>query len=130
AKGAFNPLSVPAVLAIDGLALQNWAGSESASAPTLERLVGLVGGPESEGLAMFGLRGADRALNRRALLTDLRNLSTLALQQDSYPGLLWADTVYGGPAMPRATLAAVPALYAAAAVRAEIARAAAAWADG
>jgi hypothetical protein len=129
ANGAFNPLSVPAVLAIDGLALQNWAGSESALAPTLERLVGLVGGRQSEVLAMFGLPGTDRALSRRALLTDLRNLSTLAIQQDSYPGLLWADTLYGGPAVPRRTLAAVPALYAAAPLRGEIARAASAWAE-
>jgi hypothetical protein len=129
ANGAFNPLSVPAVLAIDGLALQNWTGSENARAPTLERLVELVGGPESEVLATFGLPGTDRALSRRALLTDLRNLSTLALQQDSYPGLLWADTLYGGPAVPPRTLAAVPALYAAAPLRAAIAHAASAWTE-
>jgi hypothetical protein len=129
ANGAFNPLSVPAVLAIDGLALQNWNGSESALAPTLDRLVALVGGPESEVLARFGLPAADRALSRRALLTDLRNLSTLAIQQDSYPGLLWADTVYGGPAVPPRTLAAVPEMYAAAPLRAEIARSASAWAE-
>jgi hypothetical protein len=117
------------VLAIDGLALQNWIGSESALAPTLERLVALVGGPESDVLAAFGLPAGDRARSRRALLTDLRNLSTLALQQDSYPGLLWSDTIYGGPAVPPRTLAAVPGMYAAAALRAEIARSASAWAE-
>jgi hypothetical protein len=129
ATGAFNPVSVPPVLAIDGLALQNWIGSESALAPTLECLVALVGGNEREVLAMFGLPSTDRALTRRALLTDLRNLSTLAIQQDSYPGLLWADTSYGGPAVPARTLAAVPGMYAAAALRAELARSASAWAE-
>jgi hypothetical protein len=81
--------------------LQNWAGSESALSGALERLVDLAGAPESEVLAAFGLRSADRAAKRRALLTDLRNLSTLAVQQDSYPGLLWADTLTARGLPPR-----------------------------
>ena len=39
--------------------------------------------------------GDDREVIRRALLFDLRNLGTLGLQQDSFPGLLWADAIYG-----------------------------------
>jgi hypothetical protein len=123
--GAFNPLSVPAVVAVAGLEVQNWAGSENARAPALERLVALAGAPEPAVLAAFGLRGGDRAANRRALLTDLRNVSTLAMQQDSYPGLMWADAVYGGAPLPPSTLAAIPHFYAAEALRTEIADAAA-----
>ena len=125
-NGAFNPLSVPPILAVAGLAVQNWEGSESALAPALDRLVSLIGGPEPAVLATFGLRSADRAANRRALLTDLRNASTLALQQDSYPGLLWSDAVYGGAALPPAAVAAIPHFYATEALRSEIARSAAA----
>jgi hypothetical protein len=123
--GAFNPLSVPAIVAVTGLQLQNWTGSESALAPTLDRLVTLARAPEREVLAAFGLHSDDRAANRRALLTDLRNLATLALQQDSYPGLMWSDAIYGGPPLPPAALTAIPGLYAAEALRAEIARSAA-----
>jgi len=119
--GAFNPVSVPAVLAIKGLELQNWIGSEDAGAPALERLVALARQPERQVLSEFGLSNPDRVASRRALLTDLRNLSTLALQQDSYPGLMWADAVYGGPALSPETLAAVPPLYAAQALRGQIA---------
>jgi hypothetical protein len=128
AEGAFNPLSVPAIVAVTGLELQNWAGSENARAPALERLVTLAEAPEPAVLAAFGLGGGDRAASRRALLTDLRNVSTLAMQQDSYPGLMWADAVYGGAPLPPPTLAAIPHFYAAAALRSEIAGTAAALA--
>jgi hypothetical protein len=127
-KGAFNPLSVPAVVAVAGLEVQNWEGSENAGAPALDRLVSLAAAPEPAVLAAFGLGSGDRGASRRALLTDLRNASTLALQQDSYPGLLWSDAVYGGATLPPATLAAIPRFYATVALRSEIARSAAALA--
>jgi hypothetical protein len=115
--GAFNPLSVPSVLATNGLSLQNWEGSENANAPTLERLISLMARPERDVLDAFGFRNLDRGLNRRELLTDLRNLSTLALQQDSYPGLLWADTLYGQTELQATILSEIPRLYAAEPVR-------------
>ena len=126
--GAFNPLSVPAVLDTAGLRLQNWEGSEDSDAPTLERLIILGKAPEREVLRAFGLGSADRDANRRALLTDLRDVSTLSLQQDSYPGLMWSDAVYGQLDLAPAVLAEVPRLYAAEPLREELAHQAAALA--
>jgi len=120
--GAFNPLSVPAVLDTAGLRLQNWTGSEDSDAPTLERLIALDKAPEPDVLRLFGLAGPDREAERRALLTDLRDVSTLSLQQDSYPGLMWSDAVYGKMDLAPAVLAEVPRLYAAEPVREELAR--------
>jgi processive rubber oxygenase RoxA-like protein len=69
------------------------------------------------------LGATDRALSRRALMLDLRNLGTLGLQQDSFPGLLWADAIYGRAGVPMGpeTLAAIPPMYATVAVRRAIA---------
>jgi hypothetical protein len=62
---------------------------------------------------------------------DLRNLGTLGLQQDSFPGLLWADAIYGRATLSPEAMRAIPALYAASSVRAvlseEIARPNGAW---
>jgi hypothetical protein len=129
-RGIVNPLSVPTILAAPGLALENWSGSEDADAPWLERLVALAGTSEDEAARIFGLqptagpndwfglRGGDRAARRRALLFDLRNLGTLGLQQDSFPGLLWADAIYGRAQLSPRALAEIPNLYAARSVRA------------
>jgi hypothetical protein len=116
-KGIVNPISVPGILAAPGLALQNWSGSENADAPWLERLVKLARRADSDVLAAFGLTATDRALSRRALMLDLRNLGTLGLQQDSFPGLLWSDAIYGRVELPPEALAAVPPMYATVAVR-------------
>lgn len=116
-RGIVNPISVPGILAAPGLALENWSGSEDAAAPWLERLIALAGRPDAEVLATFGLPTTDRGAARRALLFDLRNLGTLGLQQDSFPGLLWADAIYGYTSLPPATLATIPTMYAAAPVR-------------
>jgi len=116
-RGIVNPISVPGILAAPGLALENWSGSEDAAAPWLERLIALAGRPDSEVLAAFGLPAADRGAARRALLFDLRNLGTLGLQQDSFPGLLWADAIYGYTSLPPTALASIPTMYAAAPVR-------------
>jgi hypothetical protein len=126
--GAFNPLSVPPVIDTAGLRLQNWEGSEDSYAPALERLLVLGKAPEAEVLRAFGLGSRDRDANRRALLTDLRDVSTLSLQQDSYPGLMWSDAVYGRMDLAPAVLAEVPRLYAAEPVREELARQASALA--
>jgi hypothetical protein len=123
--GVFNPISVPTVLATRGLRLQNWAGSEDSTAPALERLVELAEAPERAVLSAFGLPLGDKVEARRALLTDLRNLATLSLQQDSYPGLLWSDAVYGGSPLRPGTLAAIPPMYAAQSVRKALAASAA-----
>jgi hypothetical protein len=109
-RGLVNPISVPTILAAPGLALENWSGSEAADAPWLERLLALGG---SAPLATK----ADRGAVRRALLFDLRNLGTLGLQQDSFPGLLWSDAIYGHATLSPAALAAIPKLYAASSVR-------------
>jgi hypothetical protein len=118
-KGLFNPISVPGIVAAPGLALENWSGSENADAPWLARLVALMGRPEAEVLDAFGLGATDPALSRRALLLDLRNLGTLGLQQDSFPGLLWADALAGraGAALAPEDLVAIPRMYATVAVR-------------
>src|SRR4029078_8738179 len=71
---------------------------------------------EGEVLAPVVLPGADRGAARRALLFDLRNLGTLGLQQDSFPGLMWADAIYGHAQLSPAEPAALPATSAAAAV--------------
>jgi hypothetical protein len=113
-RGLVNPISVPTILAAPGLALENWSGSEAADAPWLERLVALGGAaplPPS----------ADRGAIRRALLFDLRNLGTLGLQQDSFPGLLWSDAIYGHATLSPAALNAIPRMYAATSVRAVLA---------
>jgi hypothetical protein len=109
-RGLVNPISVPAILAAPGLALENWSGSEASDAPWLERLTALDGDPP-ETLAH------DREAVRRALLFDLRNLGTLGLQQDSFPGLLWADAIYGHATLSPGAMREIPALYAARAVR-------------
>ena len=124
-RGLVNPISVPAAFGSAGLLLQNWSGSEDAAGPWLDRLLALAGGaPAPEGqptggatLAAFGLPATDPAATRRALLLDLRNLGTLGLQQDSFPGLLWADAIYGHIDLDPHALAAVPPMYAASAVR-------------
>jgi hypothetical protein len=122
-KGIVNPISVPGILSAPGLALENWSGSENADAPWLDQLVRLAGRAEPDVVAAFGLGATDRALSRRALMLDLRNLGTLGLQQDSFPGLLWADAIYGraGADIAPETLAAIPPMYATVAVRRAIA---------
>jgi hypothetical protein len=124
-RGVVNPISVPAVVAAPGLALQNWSGSENAAAPFLERLVTLAGRPEAEVVSTFGLAAPDRAQSRRALLLDLRNLGTLGLQQDSFPGLLWADALGERATLSPAQAAAIPSFYSTVAVRHTIAATAA-----
>jgi hypothetical protein len=117
-RGVFNPLSVPGLLRPAGLAVQNWSGSESSGAPWLEALAALVGQPLAAARAAFGLPEDDLALARRALLLDLRNLGTLGLQQDSFPALLFADSLRGVAHPPAATLRMIPPLYAVREVRA------------
>jgi hypothetical protein len=112
-RGLINPLSVPPLFRTAGLATQNWSGSESAADPWVERLVALA----VEGPARMGLP-AEPALARRALLLDLRNLGTLGLQQDSFPGLLFSEALRARVTVPAATLLAIPPLYAAREVRA------------
>ncbi len=121
--GIVNPISVPGVLAAPGVDLQNWSGSEVASARWLGRVIELGAGSGAEILRLLELPAADlsdlraSAATRRALLLDLRNLGTLGLQQDSFPGLLWADAVYGYANLRPQNLTAIPAMYSAAAVR-------------
>ena len=129
-RGIVNPISVPSALGTAGLSLQNWSGSEDSDGPWLARLLALAGAPSlsrssaADGepavgavLTAFGLPAGDRAATRRALLLDLRNLGTLGLQHDSFPGLLWADAIYGRATIGAADLAAIPRMYAAQAVR-------------
>ena len=98
-RGIVNPISVPGILAARGLALENWSGSEDAAAPWLERLIALAGRPARDVFEAFGIDSSDRGDVRRALLFDLRNLGTLGLQHDSFPGLLWSDAIYGHAAL-------------------------------
>src|SRR5262249_22984967 len=126
-RGIVNPISVPAILAAPGLALENWSGSEDAGSPWLDRLIALAARPAPDVLATFGLPAGDRGAGRRAWLFDLRILGTLGWQQDSFRGLLWSDAIYGHVALSRAATAAVPAMYAAAAVRRALADEAASW---
>ena len=126
-RGIVNPISVPGILAAPGLALENWSGSEDASAPWVDRLVALATRPEAEVLAAFGLPAADRGAARRALLFDLRNLGTLGLQDDSFPGLLWSDAIYGHTTLSPRALAEIPSMYAAAPVRRALAAETAGW---
>jgi len=116
-RGIVNPISVPGILAARGLALENWSGSEDAAAPWLERLLALAGRPARDVREMFGIDSSDRGDVRRALLFDLRNLGTLGLQHDSFPGLLWSDAIYGHVALSAAATKAIPSMYAAAPVR-------------
>jgi hypothetical protein len=120
-KGLVNPISVPPIVSTPGLALQNWSGSEDADGPALERLVKLAQRPEADVVVAFGLAATDRALSRRALMLDLRNLGTLGLQQDSFPGLLWADALNGRVEIQPTTLGEIPPMYATVAVRRAIA---------
>jgi hypothetical protein len=121
--GIVNPISVPGVLAAAGVDLQNWSGSEVASTRWLRRLLELGGAPGAETLRLLALPAADlddlraSAATRRALLLDLRNLGTLGLQQDSFPGLLWADAIYGYTNIRPEELIVIPSLYGAAAIR-------------
>jgi hypothetical protein len=118
-RGIVNPISVPTILAAPGLALENWSGSEAADAPWLERLRALGGPAPTTTTTDMGT--IDRGSVRRALLFDLRNLGTLGLQQDSFPGLLWSDAIYGHTTLSPPALAAIPELYAATSVRAVLA---------
>lgn len=137
--GIVNPISVPGILAAAGVDLQNWSGSEVASPRWLRRLIEIGARPAEESLRLLGLPPAgldaggagagaasfavaDDALRaaastRRALLLDLRNLGTLGLQQDSFPGLLWADALYDRAQVRPEELVAIPALYGTAAIR-------------
>jgi hypothetical protein len=118
-RGLFNPISVPSILAAPGLALENWSGSENADAPWLARLVTLVRRPTVDVLEAFGLGASDPAASRRALMLDLRNLGTLGLQHDSFPGLLFADALAsraGAELTPEEAIA-IPPMYATVAVR-------------
>jgi processive rubber oxygenase RoxA-like protein len=126
-RGIVNPISVPGILAAPGLALENWSGSEDAAAPWLERLIALTGSAAAKLPDAFGLPGDDRGATRRALLFDMRNLGTLGLQHDSFPGLLWSDAIYGQIELSAAATAAIPSMYAAAPVRRRLAAEAAAW---
>jgi hypothetical protein len=116
-RGVCNPISVPPLFRTGGLSLQNWSGSESANDPWLERLVALSDQPLAAVRATFGLPDGDLALARRALLLDLRNLGTLGLQQDSFPGLLWSEALRERVRLPPSAIRAIPSLYAAREVR-------------
>ena len=118
-RGLVNPISVPTILAAPGLALENWSGSEAADAPWLERLLALGGAAPRPTSTATGT--TDRGAIRRALLFDLRNLGTLGLQQDSFPGLLWSDAIYGHATLSPTALGAIPKMYAATSVRAVLA---------
>jgi hypothetical protein len=124
-RGLVNPISVPTILAAPGLALENWSGSEAADAPWLERLLALGGAAPLTTTTATATATAtatiDREAVRRALLFDLRNLGTLGLQQDSFPGLLWSDAIYGHATLSPTALAAIPRMYAATSVRAVLA---------
>ncbi len=123
--GLVNPISVPGILAAPGLALENWSGSEDADAPWLERLLALARQSETATVAALDLGTSiplDREAVRRNLLFDLRNLGTLGLQQDSFPGLLWADAIYGRVDLSSEALLAIPRLYATVAVRSVLSR--------
>ena len=120
-RGLVNPISVPTILAAPGMALENWSGSEAADAPWLARAVGPAGQPPSALATALGLPSNDPEAARRALLFDLRNLGTLGLQQDSFPGLLWADAITGHAGLSTRALEQIPALYAARSVRAMLA---------
>jgi hypothetical protein len=120
-RGLVNPISVPAILAAPGMALENWSGSEASDAPWLERALALAREPEDAARAALGLPAGDREAARRALLFDLRNLGTLGLQQDSFPGLLWADAITSHADVSARALEQIPPLYAAASVRAMLA---------
>ena len=128
-KGIVNPISVPSVLTWAGVELQNWSGSEIASARWLGRLGALAGTGAEDVFARLDLprtgladaRAPAASAARRALLLDLRNLGTLGLQQDSFPGLLWADAIYGNASLDAAALASIPPLYGAASIRRVIA---------
>ena len=82
-RGIVNPISVPGIMAAPGLALENWSGSEDASAPWLERLIALAGRPEPEVIETFGLpdggsgRGPARAAVRPAQPRHARACSTI-----------------------------------------------------
>ncbi|HEY7376615.1 MAG TPA: hypothetical protein VIF57_30935 [Polyangia bacterium] len=128
-RGIVNPISVPGIFAAPGLALENWSGSEDAAAPWFDR-------PSAqEALRKTTVQAAvgeeryqqDRASARRALLFDLRNLGTLGLQQDSFPGLLWSDAIYGHVQLPAEAMAAIPAMYQAEDVRGAVGAAALFW---
>ncbi|HEY4185396.1 MAG TPA: cytochrome c3 family protein [Polyangia bacterium] len=126
-KGIVNPISVPPILPWAGMDLQNWSGSEVASARWVRRLLAL-GGDANGVLRQLGLpamTGADPrgwSALRRALLLDLRNLGTLGLQQDSFPGLLWADAIHGNATLAADALVAIPPMYVAAPLRRVIER--------
>src|SRR6185295_16800148 len=122
----FNPISVPGLLRTGGLALQNWSGSEASEEPWLDRLAALLGGTSDSVLRFLELPTTHRALARRALLLDLRNLGTLGLQQDSFPALLWSDALHGTATLAPDDLAAIPPLYAARDLRQVLADSAAA----
>jgi len=129
-RGVVNPLSVPNAFGVAAVDLQNWSGSEVASSRWLAALEAQMKLPEAAVLAAFALppfengpRGPDTSAARRALLLDLRNLGTLGLQQDSWPGLLFADAIYGfAPPQPGSALPRLHRLYAAADVRTTLAR--------
>lgn len=137
-RGVVNPISVPGILAASGVDVQNWSGSEVASARWLARLLELggAGAGSRAGVAATSVRAGEilaalelplprsgdddlvaASATRRALLMDLRNLGTLGLQQDSFPGLLWADAITGRATLDPAMVAAIPHWYAAGAVR-------------
>jgi hypothetical protein len=126
-RGIVNPISVPGIMAAAGLALENWSGSEDAAAPWLERLIALAGRAEPDAIETFGLPVGDRAAARRAVLFDLRNLGTLGLQHDSFPGLLWSDAIYGHTTLSPTAAASIPSMYAATSVRAEVQNETAIW---
>ena len=120
-RGIVNPISVPGIMAAPGLALENWSGSEDAAAPWLERLFALTGRTALEVTDIFGLPYGDRGVARRDLLFDLRNLGTLGLQHDSFPGLLWSDAIYGHAVLSPRAMEAIPKMYATVWVRVELA---------
>jgi hypothetical protein len=128
-RGIVNPISVPGIFAAPGLALENWSGSEDAAAPWFDRPAAQEALRTTRVQAAVGAERYqhDRAVARRALLFDLRNLGTLGLQQDSFPGLLWSDAIYGHVELPVAAMAAIPPMYQAEDVRGAVFGAAFFW---
>ncbi len=55
--GLVNPISVPGILAAPGVALENWSGSEDSAAPALERLTALSGARRVAVRKRFALDG-------------------------------------------------------------------------
>lgn len=90
----FNPVSVPSVRGLAGVAALNHSGNDtSLDIDYVERVGELTGKPLLGVASWLGTDSIDRSFLNRLIAIDKRIIETFAQDADYWPGLAWSDAL-------------------------------------